>query len=210
MGELQVFSLVADPTWHSLIWAPTCFSCRAAKLSLFAPERLVDFGWVPYAILVTRSIACFWFLEAVTTWASHWLYLYPGSGFSLQILTETLKWLFAPLGCSIQHQILQFPLHVCITNSRLPHWFLFSYLFTISRLYICIMPFSSFLLLVPNLSGIPLVHNYELVKALKMRNPVLLKVLTREVNLARERGSGSKGWRALPNHCLQRCGQWQV
>lgn len=71
MGELQVFSLVADPTWHSLIWVPTCFSCRAAKLSLFALERLVGFGWVPYAILVTRSIACFWFLEAVITWASH-------------------------------------------------------------------------------------------------------------------------------------------
>lgn len=48
------------------------------------------------------------------------------------------------------------------------------------------MSFSFFLLLVPNLSGIPLVHNYELVKALKMRNPVLRKVLTREVNLGRE------------------------
>lgn len=67
MGELQVFSLVADPTWHSLIWAPTCFNCRAAKLSLFALERLVGFGWVPYAILVTRSIACFCFLEAIIT-----------------------------------------------------------------------------------------------------------------------------------------------
>lgn len=66
MGELQVFSIAADPTWHSLIWAPTCFSCRAAKLSLLALERLVSFGWVPYAIVVTRSTACFWFLEAVT------------------------------------------------------------------------------------------------------------------------------------------------
>jgi len=71
MGELQVFSLVADPPWHTLICAPTCFSCRAAKLSLLSWRGLVGFGWVPYATLVTRSSAHFWSLKAVITWASH-------------------------------------------------------------------------------------------------------------------------------------------
>lgn len=71
MGELQVFSLVTDPTWHSLIWAPTCFSGRAAKLSLFALERLVGFGWVPYAIPLQGQLHVFGFgkllqLELVT------------------------------------------------------------------------------------------------------------------------------------------------
>lgn len=42
MGELQVFSLVADPTWHNLIWVPTCFSCRAAELS-FCPGETGGF-----------------------------------------------------------------------------------------------------------------------------------------------------------------------
>lgn len=134
MGELQVFSLVADPTWHSLIWAPTCFNCRAAKLSLFALERLVGFGWVPYAILVTRSIACFRFLEAIITWASHWIYLYPESDFSLYILTETLRWPSVPFSCSIQEPI-DSVLAPCVC-----HQFLFAFLFF---LFLLIYHFSS-------------------------------------------------------------------
>lgn len=70
MGELQVFSLVAGPPWHTLICAPTCFSCRAAKLSLLPWRGLVGFGWAPYAMLVARSSTCFWSLKAVITWAS--------------------------------------------------------------------------------------------------------------------------------------------
>lgn len=65
MGELQVFSLVADPSWHSLICAPTCFSCRAAKLSLFALERAGGF-WLG-AICNPSYKVNSTFLEAVTT-----------------------------------------------------------------------------------------------------------------------------------------------
>lgn len=57
MGELQVFSLVADPPWHSFIWAPTCFSCRAAKLSLFALERLVGF-WLGAICSPSYKVNC--------------------------------------------------------------------------------------------------------------------------------------------------------
>lgn len=163
MGELQVFSLVADPTWHCLVWAPTCFSCRVAKLSLFALERMVGFGWKPYAIHVTRSIACFWFGEAVTIW--NILYFSPGS-----ILDFNRD--FKVTACSIQLLYLRTYCY-SLYHSYLLALMLSSFYAFFQTLY-CIIPFDFF----HNINQEPytnmtLIHTIAMITFLNIKNAFL-------------------------------------
>lgn len=59
------------------------FQRQGSKAVTLCPGEAGRFWLGAICNPITRSIACFWFWEAVTTWASHWLYLYPGSHFSL-------------------------------------------------------------------------------------------------------------------------------